>query len=566
MTTTTTNSVSSGGGARPGGERVTETISGPRTGTRELWVEVPRADGHPAAWCYSDQRSYRAGQSAGLRVSSTVDVIVIRIYRDSVHRPLVFTSGPLTAKFHPAPHRAFEVGCDWPVLLTWDIPQDLASGGYLVEISAATGPSHTVLGHDLLIVRACQKALGTMALVAATSTWTAYNEWGGANHYHGINEGTPRGRSPYLAKKRPWARGQIWLPDGAPRSVNSTRPNRPGPARYDSIEWAYVNGYTRYCSVSGWATYERPFLVWAESNGYTFDVLTQDELHSVGENLLSDYDCVVFVGHDEYWSREMRQAVDAYIDSGGHVARFAGNLLWQIRMEDDNQRQVAFKYGARNSDPVLGTPAEKTLTSAWEDPLVNYPGAVTFGVNGLRGIYASFGGMARRAARGFTVFRPQHWSFDGTGLGYADMFGDEANIFGFEMDGLDYTFRDGLPVPTHEDGAPDGTEILAMGWATLIESGLPQYDDSLALGDGDARFRATLLGNSMSQEAIDKHSRGSGMVVNFKRGQGEVYTAGTCEWVNGLIERDFYTEQITRNVLERFNRQNTLVHSNEAPL
>mgnify|MGYP006195292323 CR=1 FL=1 len=28
----------------------------------------------------------------------------------------------------------------------------------------------------------------------------------------------------------------------------------------------------------------------------------------------------------------------------------------------------------------------------------------------------------------------------GTGLGYADMFGDEANIFGYEVDGLDYTF------------------------------------------------------------------------------------------------------------------------------
>lgn len=32
--------------------------------------------------------------------------------------------------------------------------------------------------------------------------------------------------------------------------------------------------------------------------------------------------------------------------------------------------------------------------------------------------------------RGYTLFRPQHRAFTGTGLGYADTFGDTANIFG----------------------------------------------------------------------------------------------------------------------------------------
>jgi hypothetical protein len=41
-------------------------------------------------------------------------------------------------------------------------------------------------------------------------------------------------------------------------------------------------------------------------------------------------------------------------------------------------------------------------------------------------------------------------------------------------------------------------------------------------------------------------------VVSFERGKGEVFCAGTCEWVNGLIEKDFYVERITRNVLNRF--------------
>ena len=42
------------------------------------------------------------------------------------------------------------------------------------------------------------------------------------------------------------------------------------------------------------------------------------------------------------------------------------------------------------------------------------------------------------------------------------------------------------------------------------------------------------------------------MMGAFTRGKGEVFNAGTAEWVNGLKRKEFYTEQITRNVLDRF--------------
>lgn len=538
-------------GGRPGGNLIPTTISGPRNAAREVWVEMPTPDGAPAAWCYSDRRAYRSGDEAVLFLSANVDQVAIRIYRDAVDKHVVHTCGARSATFQPVPDRAYEVGCDWPEFLRWQIPAELPSGGYIVEIST---PSGAVIGHHFFVVRSLVPTPGAMALVLATSTWAAYNDWGGANHYYGLNTPNPRGRSPILAANRPWARGQIWLPEGAPRAVNAQRPTRPGPARYETVEWAFLNGFTKYYSFAGWASHERPFLHWAESQGYAFDLLTQDELHAE-PRVLDAYACTVFVGHDEYWSMEMRRAVDAYVDAGGKVARFAGNFLWQIRLEQAQQRQVAYKYDARTLDPQGKVdPIPQTLTSAWEDPLVGYPGAVTFGVNALRGVYAGFGGMASRAARGFNTFRPEHWSFAGTGLGYADMFGDEANIFGYEMDGLDYTFVDGLPVPTGTDGAPDGIEILAMGWATLAEAGRPEDAYSFMLGDGDARYRDSLMGDG-SAESLAKHSRGSGMVVHFKRGAGEVYTAGTCEWVNGLIQRDFYTETITKNVLDRFSNR-----------
>ena len=46
----------------------------------------------------------------------------------------------------------------------------------------------------------------------------------------------------------------------------------------------------------------------------------------------------------------------------------------------------------------------------------------------------------------------------------------------------------------------------------------------------------------------------SGVIVSFALGRGEVFNAGTCEWVNGLRLRDHGIETVTRNVLRRFLR------------
>ncbi|MBC6439343.1 MAG: hypothetical protein GDA49_02800 [Rhodospirillales bacterium] len=53
-------------------------------------------------------------------------------------------------------------------------------------------------------------------------------------------------------------------------------------------------------------------------------------------------------------------------------------------------------------------------------------------------------------------------------------------------------------------------------------------------------------------ETLERVERGNGMIVNFRRGRGEVFTAACCEWVNSLRLRDNQAEQVTRNVLRRF--------------
>ena len=46
---------------------------------------------------------------------------------------------------------------------------------------------------------------------------------------------------------------------------------------------------------------------------------------------------------------------------------------------------------------------------------------------------------------------------------------------------------------------------------------------------------------------------GSGMVAYFTMGRGQVFNAGSTEWVNGLAQQDWFTAKITRTVLDRFS-------------
>jgi hypothetical protein len=61
-----------------------------------------------------------------------------------------------------------------------------------------------------------------------------------------------------------------------------------------------------------------------------------------------------------------------------------------------------------------------------------------------------------------------------------------------------------------------------------------------------------LLHGEINAETMDLASRGSGMIVNFTRGRGEVFHAGSVEWVAGLLRRDPQVERVTANVLSRF--------------
>ena len=517
------------------------------------WYEWPGMDGaRGEIWCYTDRISYRPGDTVTLFVSSTAPRWRLEVVHDgAVETPMLSLTGE-GARWQETPDQCSVTGCGWQASHAFALPLDWPSGAYRLTLTAEGRDGAPIACHHLIVVRPPPgRRPGRILQVAATGSWTAYNTWGGSNHYQGITGPNRDQFAPVVSLERPWARGFVVLPAEAPRvPLTGTMPPATIP-RYPHMEWAYATGHSKKYASAGWASYDGHFFRWAERAGFSVDLATQHELHFEPE-LLSGYDCVVMVGHDEYWTWEMRDAVDAYVEAGGRIARFAGNFMWQTRLEDGGRRQVCYKYRARAEDPVYRSADPSRTTTSWEAAEVGRPGAATFGLNATRGLYAGWGGCAPRGVRGFPVYRPEHWAFAGTGLFYGDVLGSEGHVFGYEVDGLDYVIRGGLPEPTGIEGTPDGLTILALGLSSLVEESADLPAEGRFLSDEDGRFCAEVLIGRDDAAALDKVKRGAGMIVTFPRGCGEVFHAGSCEWVAGLLRGDAMVEKVTANVLRRY--------------
>ena len=524
------------------------------------FYEAPMEDpNYLEVWCYTQALSFEAGETVDFHLNTTASQLSLEILRDGGEQISVHQVSEIPCSHYPTPDNFYETGCDWPVGYSWKIPDDLASGFYLVLCKVENEKGETREHEAGFFVRPkVGKPSAKILLIAATSTWTAYNDWGGTSNYNGLGNELLAGKSARLSIHRPWAKGFLSVPGGAPRKPHEYKVRAGDIPRYPPIEFAYSRGYSKYYASAGWGTFEQPFAQWAEQQGFTLDYATQRELHYRPE-LLDAYACVITVGHDEYWSREMRLAIDHYVEQGGHFARFGADFAWQIRLESNGKTQVCYKEDAAGKDPVANTKEEVLLTSAWSDPLVDWNGAETVGLNAPYGVYAGVGHLAPRQGGSFTVYRPEHWALNGTDLCYGDQFGGNARIFGYEVDGLDYVIRDGVPEPTYKDGAIPETEIIAMGLAGNVEvdhgnkGSVLFYASAGGCTEEELGELAEIRYGENNDQTRAAAARGNGMMISCQRGAGKIFSAGTCEWVAGLKLNDVDTVIITRNVLERFS-------------
>ncbi|WP_420546677.1 N,N-dimethylformamidase beta subunit family domain-containing protein [Curvivirga sp.] len=494
-------------------------------------------------WAYTDKISYFPGETIKLHSNTTAEFWDIEIARDGATYEIVYTAEGLTGKHYKTPQDCSVNGCDWPVSLEIKIEENWKSGGYLFTLKGHRD-GETVEEHHLVIIKASKNSpKSKLLLLCATGTWISYNCWGGSNAYEGITGPEKNQFSPCLSTQRPWTRGFCKLPKGAPRPLLEVPSVPDAMVRYPYMEWAYAYGYSKKYASAGWASYERHFAIWAEEQGYELDIATLHDL-DLSSEILTNYKCVAFVGHDEYWSNRMRDHLDQWVDQGGKVARFAGNFLWQIRLEDEGKKQICYKHRAQKEDPIMSTDQPHLMTGLWDLSPVNRPSPETFGANALKGVYTGLGNCIGRGSGGYTIYRPEHWAFENCNIGFGDILGGKSRIFGYEVDGLEYEIRDDLPYPTGEDGAHQDIEILGMGFATMTEADHKIWGEEYYISNHDLAI--------IPEELRKKAIRGNGVMIHWKKGAGEIFNAATCEWIMGLTRKDQQIEQVTRNVLNRF--------------
>ncbi|MBX3284565.1 MAG: hypothetical protein KF703_04405 [Actinobacteria bacterium] len=506
---------------------------------------------------YCWPQSVEAGGSVDLHLSSSGGAPVqVEVARIGARREVVLALADVAAGDHEVPADAATHGCRWPVAASIPVDPAWPSGYYEVVLTITDPGGKARTEHAFFVVRPTIGAGGAPAsgasilLVLATNTWHAYNDFGGSNLYTGATQ---------VALDRPMARGYLHKPPGAGRRVTSVHP--PDPQIAAHVGYLQLNHLSPWAGSAGWPDWEEPFVRWAEGEGRRFDVATNADLEEHPELLAAapgaGYRLVLSVGHDEYWSGPMRDAVEAFIGRGGNVAFFSGNTaFWQVRMEgapapgEPNPTMVGFKGNFRR-DPAYEAEQYGRLTSMWSDHLIARPENEMTGVSFSRGGYHRIGRRVTNGAGGYTVHRHDHWLFDGTGIGYGDVLGADAVVVGYECDGCDFTYRDGLPHPTHADGTPEGFTILATAPAahfTRTTSARPPHPKELA----EDEFIAWRLFDDRSPEAVERISHGHAVLGTYTSpAGGVVVTSGSTDWAHGLAGRDARVEQITRNVLDR---------------
>jgi hypothetical protein len=497
---------------------------------------------------FADRLSYRANEVVEVRCSSRAASFAAEVARVGGDRVIVWRGEGIRGREHDTPADAYAIGCEWSVAFSFEIGARWPSGFYEINLVADDADGERARSQAFFVVRPSPTQPSGGLLVLATNTYNAYNQWGGACLYSGATK---------VSFARPIERGYI------------RRPTAPFETDYDgrvaSIEpegevehlrfqqYLADHQYPLWCASSGWHSWERRFVRWAEKTAMALDVAVSSDLETHPE-VLDGHRLLLSVGHDEYWSWGMRDRVDDFVESGGSWAIFSGNTcFWQVRYEDDGRTMVCYK-GQAAKDPVAGTDQAHLLSTMWSLPSIGRPESLTTGLSFTRGGYARVGQGTPRASGGYTIQRPEHPFFAGTELRYGDLLGARDVIVGYEVDGCELTMRNGLLEPAFTDGTPPGFEVLGAAPARLLSitdavCEVPKALWASADPPGDLEGVATALYGDASPANVAKLAHGHAVMGTFKKGKGTVFNAGTTDWAFGL-DRDRLVQQVTLNVMQ----------------
>ena len=313
------------------------------------------------------------------------------------------------------------IACNWTPSYTLTVPGDWTSGVYLAMLTNAAGYQNYVI----FVVKDGRPA--DFVYQESVNTSQAYNNY----------------------------------PDDGVSGKSLYGYNSKGPNTVSGGPQAVKVSFDRPFAGQGvglFLTWDVQLVHWLEQSGYDVTYTTDVDTHADPQALLRSRS-FISGGHDEYWSKEMFDAVQAARDGGVNLAFMAADELhWQVRYEPSAAgvpNRVMVGYKDATTDPVQGP----TTTVQWRNPLVNRPGQLLTGVDFAGEV--NFGNNV-----GYVVTNSSHWVYAGTGLKDGDVI---PGLVGYEMDRY---FPD-LPAPSSTNRT-----LLSHSPFTDIFNGASTYANS----------------------------------------------------------------------------------------
>lgn len=308
------------------------------------------------------------------------------------------------------------------------------TGYYYALLRVTSGGDDTgARGYVPFVVRDPPTRRSQIVVQVPVNTWQAYNPWGGKSLY----------------------------------PFNSTDLE---PAQRVSFDRPLA--YT----AQGPFDWEYNMVRFLEREGYDLSYQTDADTDLHPESLLQ-HRLVMVIGHDEYWTKRMRDAFDAARDAGTNLAFTNSNAAyWQVRYEDGGRTIVGYKDSAPDPEP---DPALKTIRFRFLVP--PRPECALLGVMYYR-IREHESGPVDYAV---TDAATSDSRFSGTGFKPGDIVQD---VVGNEWDSLpeppvpSECVKPGLTVLFHFEGAPqnaDAVRYTAPSGARVFSGGAQQLSWSL---------------------------------------------------------------------------------------
>ncbi|MDR5652037.1 N,N-dimethylformamidase beta subunit family domain-containing protein [Ruixingdingia sedimenti] len=414
------------------------------------------------------------------------------------------------------------IDSNWDYDLAFDLPENLSSGIYAVRLEAEGRV-------DLypLFVRDKDDGRADVLFIAPTNTYLAYaNDRFASADLSGI-----------MGHERVVSEDELYLNAHPEFGLSCYDTHADGsPVRFSSRRRPLVNVRPHY---PNWLTgsfrhfaVDLFFIEWLEKLGKSYHVVTDEDVHHGGLDLLSRYKVVVTGSHPEYWTNPALTAMERYLMSGGRAMYTGGNgFYWVTSIDPDRPWIVEIRRengGVRAWD---APPGERNHVHTGEPGgLWRYRGR---GPNRLFGIGFATEGFSD--GKGYRRSEASHEPrfkafFEGVD---EDLLGD----FGYILNGAAGDECDRFDLG---NGSPAHTVILATANGFGREYLVVPEDSGIPMPDQDGPNRPDLVRADMVYIPI--------------AGGGEVFSVGSIAYAGALAWNGFDNNiaRLTTNVLNEF--------------